>query len=527
MARQAPRFVCALLLATLALGPIAAQEPPGASPPQPPTQRPPAREVQEPEALVPVDAEADQRGTPIRELTVEDSMRIGRTQNVGLRAAELIPEQARLDLLYAEAGFEPEAYLSANYGDSETPTISAFQPSTSRTTIDGAIGWRQRVATGGLFDLAFRPGRYETSGSSAFFDKQFSAEWVATYRQPLLRGAWTDYNLAPITTARYGVAAAQQDYERTVQDTLLQIVEAYWTLVFARENWRVGLSALSVAREQLRITEERIRVSDLAPIDRVADEAEVARRQEELITAENQIRAREDGLRRLLFDATDPTLWKINLRPTSPIPVAPDDREQPFEPLVDTALVNRPDLRRMRSAVAQAEVALMEAGSEALPNLDLVTSWSSDSAQGEWSQAWRDSADQEYPDWSIGLEFSMPIGNTAARARQQRAALELERQRRLLHATTLDVTKEVREAVRNRRSLAQSVKASAESVRLAKTNLETEQVKLRVGATTAFEVQRRNQDLREARSRNLRNQLDYRIAESRLLHAQGILEVPR
>jgi outer membrane protein TolC len=63
-------------------------------------------------------------------------------------------------------------------------------------------------------------------------------------------------------------------------------------------------------------------------------------------------------------------------------------------------------------------------------------------------------------------------------------------------------------------------------VRLATTNLETEQVKLRVGASTAFEVQRRNQDLREARSRHLRNQLDYRVADSRLLHAQGLLKAP-
>ena len=65
------------------------------------------------------------------------------------------------------------------------------------------------------------------------------------------------------------------------------------------------------------------------------------------------------------------------------------------------------------------------------------------------------------------------------------------------------------------------------SVRLAETNLETEQVKLRVGSSTAFEVQRRNQDLRTARSRHLRNQLDYRAAQSRLQHAQGLLSVPQ
>jgi len=86
------------------------------------------------------------------------------------------------------------------------------------------------------------------------------------------------------------------------------------------------------------------------------------------------------------------------------------------------------------------------------------------------------------------------------------------------------VQKELREALRRLRTLQQSIRATRESVRLAETNLETEQVKQRVGASTAFEVQRRNQELRQARSRLLRNQLDYRTAQSQLLHAQGALE---
>jgi outer membrane protein TolC len=245
-----------------------------------------------------------------------------------------------------------------------------------------------------------------------------------------------------------------------------------------------------------------------------------------LIVAENSIRAREDELRRLLFDASDPTLWNFNLRPTSEITVAPAQDDLAFEPLVEVAIANRPDLKSQRSAVATSEVALLEAERDTLPNLDLIGSWSSDAVYDQNGSAFRDSTDQRFPDWSVRLEFAVPLGNNAARSREQRAALEVERQRRLLHAATLEATREVRDAARNLHSLAQSVQASGESVRLATTNLETEQVKLRVGASTAFEVQRRNQDLREARSRHLRNQLDYRVAESRLLHAQGLLQVP-
>jgi outer membrane protein TolC len=485
-------------------------------------------------AKVPVDRDAEQRGAPIKEMTLEEALLRGRNSNVGIKTAELLPEQARLDVIFAEAGFQPEFYGGGGYSSSESPQRNAFQPSVKSETIDAQIGWRQRVITGGLFDLAFQPSRFESDGGGGFFpSRQFTANWQASFRQPLLRGAWSDFNLAGVTSARYRLTQAHHDFDRTVQDTLLQIVQAYWELVFARENWRVVDSALGVAEEQLRITLERIRVEELAPRDRVADEAEVARRREELITAENTIRDREDDLRRLLYDGSESRIWRYNLRPISPIAVEPGASFPAFEDLVEVAMQNRPDLRALRSSVAAAEVAAMEAERDILPQLDLVSSYSSDGVSsddpvggqsGGFRRAFQDATDQEFPDWSVRLEFAIPIGNHAARSRARRAQLEVERQRRQLHGATLDVQKEVREALRRLRTLGQSIRATQESVRLAETNLETEQVKQRVGASTAFEVQRRNQELREARSRLLRNQLDYRTAESRLLYVQGLLQ---
>ncbi|MFK7740957.1 MAG: TolC family protein [Planctomycetota bacterium] len=467
-------------------------------------------------------------------MTLADALQLGRAFNVGLKAAELLPQQAQLDVVFAEAGFLPELYGSGGYNESQSPQRNAFQPSVKSETIDAQLGWRQRVITGGLFDLAFQPSRFESDGGGGFFpSRQFGAEWSASFRQPLLRSAWTDYNLAPVTTARYRLSQARHEFERTVQDTLLAIVQAYWELVFARENWLVVQSALDVAHEQLRITEERIRVEELAPRDRVADEAEVARRREELIVAENAIRDREDDLRRLLFDGGDERIWRYNLRPVSPIAVDPAESVEPFEELVQVAMQHRPDIASLRSSVAAAEIAALEADRDILPQLDLIGTYSSDGVSsddpntgesGRFRGAFTDASEQDFPDWSVRLEFSIPIGNQAARSRARRAKLEVERQRRLLHAAVLDVTQEVREALRTMRTLGQSIKASGESVRLADTNLETEQVKQGVGASTAFEVQRRNQELQESRSRLLRNQLDYRAAESRLLYVQGLLE---
>ena len=510
--------------APAAAPPAAAQAPnPAPAPNAGPGQDP--QTAKPPKLPVPVDVEAERDGAPVRELTLEEALRIGRVHNVGLQAAKLLPEQARMDLLLAEAGFTPELYGNGGYSDRQTPARNAFSPSNSSQTLDATLGWRQRVVTGGLFDLAYQPTRFESSGATGLLPaQQFTSTWTASYRQPLLRSAWSDYSLAPINQARYRLSQADADYDRAVQDTLLQVVQAYWELVFARENWRVVRQALAVAEEQLRITNERIRVQALAPVDRIADEAEVARRREDLITAENAIRTREDDLRRLLYDGTRGDLWRINLRPASPIEAEPQVDGLAFEPIVEVAMKYRPDVRALRSSIAAAEVALLQARRDTLPSLDLVGSYSSDGVRTEFAQAFGDSLDQQYPDWAVRLEFAIPFGNQAARSREQRAEFEVERQRRLLHAASLDVARQVREAVRSLQTLAQSIRATQVSVQLAESNLRTEQEKLRAQVSTAFEVQRRNQELAAARSRLLRNQLDYHTAESRLLHVQGLLQ---
>ncbi|MEC7584522.1 MAG: TolC family protein [Planctomycetota bacterium] len=513
------------LLTQAGLGlPALAQDPPPAQDPKPPSLLQESVQV----IPIPVDMEAEELGQPVRELSLDDALRLGRAHNMQLRAAELLPQQAQQDLLFSEAAFQPELYGSFGYAETETPTLNAFQPSIQREAIDATLGWRQRVITGGQFDLAFRPARAETTSSleGAFPERQFTSVWSISYAQPLLRGAWMDYNLAPIMTSEQNLVRSRSDFEQTVQTTLIEIVRAYWELVYRRENYRVVAASLDVALEQLRITEERIRVQELAPRDLITDQAEVARRKEDLITAENEIRRREDDLRLLLFDDQEAQLWRWNLRPSDEIAVVPDVEGLVSAPLVEEAMTHRPELLSLRSQVAEAEIQLMKARRDLLPALDLVGDYSSDGASDTFSPAFDDSVDQQYPNWALRLQFSVPVGNQAARAEERRAELELERRNRNRYGEMMKVAKEVRDAVRNLRSLAESIVASAESVRLAESNLETEQIKFGVGSSTAFEVQERNQELREARSRHLRNQLDYRVSESQLLYVQGLLRVP-
>ena len=65
--------------------------------------------------------------------------------------------------------------------------------------------------------------------------------------------------------------------------------------------------------------------------------------------------------------------------------------------------------------------------------------------------------------------------------------------------------------MRRLRTLAESIQRGIESERLAQTNLGREIARKDAGTNTTFEVQERNQELQEARSRLLRNRLGVRL----------------
>jgi outer membrane protein TolC len=464
-------------------------------------------------------------------VTIDDALELGRRNNTSLRISELLPQQANQDVRGARSIFEPEMFADITADKSADPdriftVVGVPTAAVNRTNYTGRFGVRQLVPSGGLFDLAFSPSKFRTSQQNQGVFTQYGSDVTVTYTQPLLRGGWTDYTMSNIHSSEAARAGAELRFQRSIQDVLLSVVQAYWNLVFARGDYVVAVQALELAQAQLDRTNRKIQVGELAPLDRVSDEAEVARRKEGLVTAENQIFDRQDDLRRLLFDDASGELWARNLEPTSPIGEFPASVDLDWRELVRVALRQRPDFRALRADVQIADIQLRAAENEVLPQLDLVGIYTSDGIGRKFPDAFEQTTNADYDDWSVQLQLSIPIGNNGALATRQRARLELERARRVLYSFEIDISLEVRDAVRSLRTLAETIQRGIESERLAQTNLSREIARKEAGTTTSFEVQQRNQELQEARSRLLRNRLDFRIAEANLRYVVGTLGVP-
>ena len=101
-----------------------------------------------------------------------------------------------------------------------------------------------------------------------------------------------------------------------------------------------------------------------------------------------------------------------------------------------------------------AEIEVMATDRDLWPQLDFVGSWGTVGVRRHSYDSWGDVADLDFPDWSVRLEFSIPIGNNAARGRHSRALLVFGEVRRAFfeqeHASARDRLPFVRRALGSR-----------------------------------------------------------------------------
>jgi outer membrane protein TolC len=302
------------------------------------------------------------------------------------------------------------------------------------------------------------------------------------------------------------------------------VVSAYYILIFRREDYIVRFQGLELSREQLRNTEEKIRLGELAPRDRIADQADVAKKEEELISAENAILDAEDGLRRLILPFRQEAAWDVVIVPTDELGETDPEVVIPeTETAVARALVSRADLQASRRRADAVDQQVLKAERDLLPGLDLTALYSADSQQDDFNAVQKDIFIGDFPEYLVRLGLVLPIGNLAARSNYNKAKLQAETARRNVQILTIDIQKEVREALRRLATAGKVIAAARESVRLAQNNLDAERTRLQLGDQTQFEVQRRNQELQDARTRLIQARLDYRAAWFHLLAVEGQL----
>ena len=390
---------------------------------------------------------------------------------------------------------------------------------------DADIGLNQLTPWGGSVRFGLSGSRLLTNNSFANVNPALPSALSLSLSQPLLRNFGRLPTEINIWIARNSRDASYQTLVRSVQTVINSVEQSYWDLVYARANLKVKVEARDVALELNRITKIKIDVGSLAPIDIVQTEVGVATAEQDIINADAVVGLAEDQLRRdLNYEADTPTTNHII--PTDELKV----ERQPYDLAegVRTALSRRPEIVAQNYNVATNTLRYDYWKNQTMPQLDLVAGYGKNGLSGTFFDTsvnppavtgrgnWWDSADQlfseNFKNWRVGLVFSYPILNRAARGARGVAQYDLETSKATLTVLEQDIVLNVRNAHRAIVTGSRQIDAAAKGQELAERNLDAARKKYDNGMTTSFEVSQIQNQLSDAQSKYLNALALYRKA---------------
>lgn len=275
---------------------------------------------------------------------------------------------------------------------------------------------------GGQWQFGVNVTEQRFPGSLLPLNPETESSTSLSYTQPLLQGFGRPANLAPVVLARINTEISFFQLKAAVQTQVRGVIEAYWNLVAARTT----AVARRVQVEQLDFAHRRLDALARRGIGSAADASQarvsLAQFQAQLIAAETDVLQSEAALRNLLgLPPWDEAQLIPNSEPTL-------DRLRPqWHELVELAAARRPDLVELKLILEADEQQRIIANNNALPQLNTTARYRWNGLEGELPTGnGLASAPGQFADWTLGVNFSVPIG-----LRQSRAAL---RQRELLIA---------------------------------------------------------------------------------------------
>ncbi|HTY40437.1 MAG TPA: TolC family protein [Thermoanaerobaculia bacterium] len=483
-------------------------------------------------------------------LTLTDAIRRALQKNTSLAIERLNVDQATSAVVRAEGSYDLAWNLDVSWRQNTDPINSVFSgappgelaPENER--YGASTSFQQLLPTGGSVSLFTGWHHTTTDGIYTILSPAYETDAGISLTQPLLRNLSIDPVREAIRVAKADLSESEAHLKTVVADTVTQVDAAYWNLVAARRDVVSIESSVVLADRQLAETRVRIEAGVLGETDIAEPTAELERRKGNLALARQRSAFAENTLKQLILGDPTDSWWAARLEPS-------DDPTSgagvpPLEQALSDARQNRPEIVEAQSRRTRTEVRVDAASSALLPQLNLVANYARrglagsinpnavgidgqpvtsipPAVDGSTGRSYGTIGENYFPDASVGLSLSLPIGNRSARANLAIAKAALSQASTAVTATEQQVEAEVRNAVFGVDSALQRIEATKAARSAAETQLYAEQEKFSVGLSTNFLVLTRQNDLTSARVAETSALTDYRKAETELARATGTL----
>lgn len=468
-----------------------------------------------------------------KSLSLRDCILVALKNNLGVHIAALSPDIAEANLAWAREKFLPR--LSFGYNNQRTNSASyswidaAGSVKTRYNDLSATVS--QSIPTGGAVSASLSGYKSESNLKFQTINPRYGSTLSFSFSQPLLRNFGSKMSRRDILISQNSLDISESQLQAVLLETIYNVEQAYWNLIYAIENLSVKQQSLDLARDLVSKNRREAEVGMVAPIEILSAEAEVATREADILQAEVAVANSEDTLKTVINIAAEEGSGLVRIVPSDKPNQEP--RSVSVDEALKQAIANRPDLRVTRISLKTRELNLAYAKNQVLPDLSLYASYWSPGLSGTQilyldndpltdtvigtvpsgaGAALSRALGLKYSNWAVGVQLSLPISSLLTRSQYEASRLSYEQS--LVDLANLEqrIFLEIRTAVRAVETDYKRVLAYKAARELAENKLAAEAKKLSVGLTTNYVVLQYQRDLADARTAELRAIIEYNLA---------------
>lgn len=435
------------------------------------------------------------------QIRLEDVVRIALEKNLNIQIFALDSDALKPRVEVEKAFFDPIVGMIVNRGSSETVTGSGFDARSAEVFIS------QELPTGGNVLLSMLHDNIDPIDK----DEEFTSTVAISLVQPLMRGGRIYVATRFIEDAEYDVRIAEAQLKAEMLRVSAQAKAAYYNTLLAQQVIEVTEAAIKRDRLLLEASQALLDANLVTIRDVLSAEVSLAKDKDKLVQARSDLESTKNDLLEVLGL---PIGREVTLL----------DRDIAFESIpleiekwIATALENRPEILQFKEQLDKSALNIRVRENEVLPQLDLIASYAREQTDSTFNRSFRLGG----KGWNVGLAFSIPIGNVAAKELLSQARIERESIRTQLLQQERSIELEVRDSVIKLRNSLGRIEALTAVRDQAQRLLKVAIARFSMGLATNLDVTAAQEDLLDAETELAGAIVDYNTGLAELEAAIG------
>ena len=337
--------------------------------------------------------------------------------------------------------------------------------------------------------------------------------------QNLLQGFGASVNGRNIRVQQNNLKVSHLQFQQQVIATVTSVLNLYWDLVAFEQDLRARQRELEAAERLLADNRSQVEIGSLAEIEITRAEAQVSTSRQDLLVSQTNLLQQETILKNALVrnGVAGANLNGVRIVPLDSIAVPPNDAAPPVEDLVQQALGKRVEIAEARLNIDSNRLNLAGVRSGLRPTLQAFAELTNNGLSGDLTalgalesgvgylaggagNLLAQIARRNFPNYSAGFSLNIPLRNRAAQADYVTSQLELRQNELSLQKNVNQVRVDVQNGVVGLQQARARYDAAGRARQLQQQTLDADQEKLRLGASTPYQVVQDQRDLASAES---------------------------